>query len=89
MQNTPFIGGLMKEPIGNKLKAIRVAKKMTQAEFAELIGISRQWYNPIETNRLTPTDAVIGKIEKALGVKLNDPQIEEFMSIGKSLAIAA
>ncbi len=75
--------------IGTKLKALRVAREMTQAEFAEFLGLSRQWYNHIETNRMTPTDEVIRQIEKALEIKLDDPRIEKFMSIAKPVALAA
>lgn len=75
--------------IGNKLKALRVAREMTQAEFADFVGVSRQLYNHIETNRMTPTSKVIGKIETALDIKLNDPRIENFMSIANPEPIAA
>lgn len=75
--------------IGNKLKALRVAKGMTQAEFALFVGVSRQLYNHIEANRLIPTDKVMGKIEEALKIKLNDPRIECFMSIATPEPLAA
>ena len=75
--------------IGNKLKALRVAKGMTQAEFALFVGVSRQLYNHIEANRLVPTPKVIGKIESALGIKLDDPRIENFMSIAEPEPLAA
>lgn len=75
--------------IGNKLKALRFAKGMNQDEFAKFLGLSRQWYNHIETNRMMPTNEVVEQIEKALEVKLNDPRIEAFMSIAKPEPIAA
>lgn len=67
--------------IGNKLKALRVSKGLTQEQFAGLIGISRQTFNQLERNRLTATPELIDKIENSLKIKLDDPRIEKFMNI--------
>lgn len=75
--------------IGNKLKLLRAASGLTQEEFADFLGISRTTYNPIERNRQIPTDKIIEQIEGKLGIKLNDPKIEQFMNIAEPIAIAA
>jgi transcriptional regulator with XRE-family HTH domain len=75
--------------IGNKLKLLRASTGLTQEEFADFLGISRTTYNPIERNRQVPTDKIIEQIEDKLGIKLDDPKIEQFMTIAKPLALAA
>lgn len=39
----------------NKLKLARVEKNLSQEELANLIGVSRQTINSIETNKFYPT----------------------------------
>lgn len=39
----------------NKLKLARVEKNLSQEELANLIGVSRQTINAIETNKFYPT----------------------------------
>lgn len=75
--------------IGNKLKLLRAASGLTQEQFADFLGISRATYNPIERNRQVPTNDIIKQIEGRLGVKLNDPKIEQFMNIAEPLALVA
>jgi transcriptional regulator with XRE-family HTH domain len=79
--------------IGNKLLLLRIASGLTQDQFAKYLGMSRTTYNPIELNRLVPTSDVVRNIEQKLGIKLDDPKIEQFMSItehlSKELALAA
>lgn len=77
--------------IGNKLKLLRASTGLTQEEFADFLGISRTTYNPIERNRQVPTGKIVEQIEEKLGIKLDDPKIEQFMTIvnPEPLAIAA
>lgn len=77
--------------IGTKLKLLRVSTGLTQDEFAKFLGMSRATYNPLELNRQVPTDNVVRQIEQRLGIKLDDPKIEQFMTIinTQELAIAA
>lgn len=39
----------------NNLKAIRAEKKLSQAELAELVGVSRNTISSIETGQFNPT----------------------------------
>ena len=41
--------------IGNKLKMARVEKDLTQAELANLVGVTRQTIGLIEAGRYNPT----------------------------------
>lgn len=39
----------------NRLKEIRIEKKMSQIELAELVGVSRNTISSIETGQYSPT----------------------------------
>jgi transcriptional regulator with XRE-family HTH domain len=77
--------------IGNKLRLLRTKADMTQDQFAKFLGMSRATYNPLEMNRQIPTQKVVERIEEKLGIKLDDPRIEQFVIIElpKDLAVAA
>ncbi len=58
--------------LGNRIKALRVAKKLTQEQIADKIGVSRQRYARIEngTNRITLE--ILTKIADVLDVTIGD-----------------
>jgi putative transcriptional regulator len=43
----------------NKLKVERAILNLTQEEFSEKIGVSRQTINSIETNRFVPSTVLV------------------------------
>lgn len=51
----------------NKLRVERAIKNITQAELAELIGVSRQTINTIESNRYVPSTVLALKISRVFG----------------------
>ena len=56
----------------NRLKEIRTEKGMSQAELAELVGVSRKTISSIETGRFSPT-AILALIQCiALNRKFED-----------------
>lgn len=55
-----------------KLKAARAGKDMSQAQLAELVGVSRQTINAIESGDYNPTINLCIEICKVLDVTLND-----------------
>ncbi len=55
-----------------KLKEARLAKNLSQADLAKIIGVSRQTINMIENGDYNPTIALCIKICKALDKTLND-----------------
>ncbi len=63
--------------IGNNLKVAimqaRVAKKMSQKDFAQKLGVSVDIVNKYESGRIVPDNKFIAKMEKTLGVKLPRP----------------
>lgn len=58
--------------INLKLKEARLAKNLSQADLAKIIGVSRQTINMIENGDYNPTVALCIKICKALDKTLND-----------------
>ena len=51
----------LKERIGKKIKQLRVERKMTQSELAELVGIQAKTQSCIETGRNFPSASVLEK----------------------------
>lgn len=58
--------------LNHKMKEARQGKKLSQAELARVIGVSRQTVNMIENGDYNPTIALCVKICRALDVTLND-----------------
>ena len=60
----------MKRPdsTGARLRALRLQEDMTQKEFAELLGVSREAYAYYETNGCLPSVKVLCKMAKTLNV---------------------
>ena len=54
--------------IGMKLKAVREAKELSQAELASKARITREYVNRLEAGRSNPTIGVLQRLAKALGV---------------------
>ena len=48
----------------------RVAKKMSQKELAQKLGVPPDIINKYETGKIVPNNSFIAKMEKTLGVKL-------------------
>ncbi|RYD88153.1 MAG: transcriptional regulator [Sphingobacteriales bacterium] len=48
----------------NNLRVARAIKNITQAELADLIGVSRQTINTIESNKYVPSTVLALKIAK-------------------------
>ena len=51
----------------NTIRVERAIKNITQAELAELIGVSRQTINTIESNRYVPSTVLALKIARVFG----------------------
>jgi len=51
----------------NTLRIERAIKNITQGELAELIGVSRQTINTIESNRYVPSTVLALKIARVFG----------------------
>ncbi|MBC7398454.1 MAG: helix-turn-helix transcriptional regulator [Mucilaginibacter sp.] len=51
----------------NSIRIERAIKNITQADLAELIGVSRQTINTIESNRYVPSTVLALKIARVFG----------------------
>ena len=51
----------------NNIRVERAIKNITQAELAELISVSRQTINTIESNRYVPSTILALKIARVFG----------------------
>ena len=65
--------GLLKERnmMARKIRSIRKSNKMTQKEFAELIGVSAATVSNYENRKCIPDVAVLKKMREKLGFDLD------------------
>lgn len=55
-----------------RMRAARAARGLTQKQLADLVGVTRQTINAIESGDYNPTIALCVGICRALGVTLDD-----------------
>ena len=65
-------GARLAEGLGNRLRELREAKGLTQAQLADLIGVSRKTVNTVENGVFIPSTVVALKLAKALGCSVED-----------------
>lgn len=65
------------ELLCNNIKALRLAKNMTQAKFAEAIGLSVEAVRNIEHQKYTPSASTIDKICETFNIKIVDLLLNE------------
>ena len=53
--------------MNNRLKVLRAERDWSQAQLAELLGVSRQTVNALETGRYDPSLPLAFKIAKTFG----------------------
>lgn len=61
-----------KKCLGEKIKIVRKAKKLTQAQLAELSGTNEKHISKIETGVYFPTFSTLAKILKALDLNIDN-----------------
>ncbi len=57
---------------GKQVKLIRRTKKLTQAQLAEIVGLSVNYISQIETGEASPTFQTIKKLSEGLGVEIKE-----------------
>jgi putative transcriptional regulator len=60
------------ERLENRLKELREAKGLTQAQLADLIGVSRKTVNTVEHGVFVPSTIVALKLAGALGCRVEE-----------------
>jgi len=56
----------------NNIRVERAIKNITQADLADLIGVSRQTINTIESNRYVPSTVLALKIARVFGKQVEE-----------------
>lgn len=59
---------MKKEPLGNKIRMLRLANGKSQIAFAESVGISQAYLARIEKNEKIPAYSLILTVNKEYGV---------------------
>ena len=62
----------MADQLGNRLRELREAKGLTQAQLADLIGVSRKTVNTVENGVFIPSTVVALKLAGALGCSVEE-----------------
>jgi putative transcriptional regulator len=62
----------MAEGLENRLREERLTRGWTQAELAELVGVSRKTINTIENGVFVPSTLLALKIARAFGLRVED-----------------
>lgn len=62
----------MNEILGGRIKSLRIAKKITQEQVADQIGVSRQKYARIESGANSITLDILSKVATVLDVTVGD-----------------
>ena len=65
-------GARLAEGLGNHLRELREAKGLTQAQLADLIGVSRKTVNTVENGVFVPSTVVALKLAQALACRVED-----------------
>ena len=58
--------------LGSRLREVRTAAGLTQAELADKVGVSRQTVNTVETGVFVPSTPLALSLARALGVTVED-----------------
>ena len=62
----------MADRLANRLRELREAKGLTQAQLADLIGMSRKTVNTVENGVFVPSTIVALKLAAAFGCAVED-----------------
>jgi putative transcriptional regulator len=57
----------MGDQLGNRLREERARRDLTQAQLAELVGVSRKTINTVENGVFVPSTVLALRLAKALG----------------------
>lgn len=63
---------MVERRLGNRLKAVRAERNLTQAELALIIGVSRKTINTIENSVFVPSTLLALTLAQALDLKVEE-----------------
>ncbi|KAK5816985.1 hypothetical protein F5H01DRAFT_342164 [Linnemannia elongata] len=70
--------------VGKVMAKARIEKKITQKELSAVVHEKPNMINDYEAGRAVPNQLVLGKIERALGVRLRGKDIGAPLTFGKN-----
>lgn len=62
----------MSDELGNRIRVLRAEHKLSQAELADAIGVSRKTISTVEVGRFVPSTVIALKIARYFQVPLED-----------------
>lgn len=62
----------MEERLATTLKVQRAMRDLTQADLADLVGVTRKSINAIEAGRMVPSTVLALKLAQALGTTVEE-----------------
>lgn len=62
----------MSAPLTNRIRVFRAERRMSQADLAEAIGVSRKTISTIEVGRFTPSTVIALKIARYFEVPVEE-----------------
>lgn len=62
----------MRRLVGDNVKRLRLARGLTQEQFAERSGFSQQYISDLERGRRNPTVVSLFELAQALGAEVQD-----------------
>lgn len=60
----------------NRIRELRAIRRISQAELADTLGVSRQTINALETGKYDPSLPLAFKIAKLFGLKIEEIFLE-------------
>ncbi len=61
----------------NRIRELRAVKRWSQAELADVLGVSRQTVNALETGKYDPSLPLAFKIAKVFGQRIEEIFIDQ------------
>jgi transcriptional regulator with XRE-family HTH domain len=58
--------------LAQRLKTLRLEKRLTLEEVADRTGLTRSWLSKVENFRVTPSLPALGQISRALGIPIDE-----------------
>lgn len=78
----------MKRPIGERFKAIRLSRKLSQKDMAEVIDLSHRYYQAVEKGKKKPSFEVVATALERLDIKAS-AFFEEMTPIAETVEMAS
>jgi putative transcriptional regulator len=72
----------MEIPVKNKLRVLRAERELSQADLAQLAGVSRQTINAIEKEKYDPGLPLAFKLARIFGHQIEDVFIPDDQKVG-------